>query len=210
MKLQSVVTRASINQQIESYDNQIRELEERIEKLKSLSQEKKILLEKLSALEMKPLSERSLYKTIYESTRTMKIFDEFETLTAEGFQKYKRLIITNNGYGPICKYQLIVERREGRETVGDITITDFKQGYHNTKLYDYIVAQINKYAEVNRLVPGIDILFDTPYALRAQNKSNRTGYGSIYHGEDLVHEGTKYGETTAYAFVGVNILRVYE
>ena len=52
---------------------------------------------------------------------------------------------------------------------------------------------------------GQIIMFKTCYLLRAQNSSNRTGYGNIYYGDELVHEGTLYGETTSYVLAGVQI-----
>ena len=44
--------------------------------------------------------------------------------------------------------------------------------------------------------------FQSPVEFNAQNSSNRSGYGNRYCGEDLVYEGTLYGETTTYVFVG--------
>ena len=49
---------------------------------------------------------------------------------------------------------------------------------------------------------GIDYFFDKPVKFNAQNSSNKSGYGSRYCGEDLIYEGTLYGETTDYMFVG--------
>ena len=52
------------------------------------------------------------------------------------------------------------------------------------------------------------IKFEKPYLLRAQNSNNRTGYGNEYYGYDLVYQGTLYGETTNYAFVGVILHKI--
>ena len=51
--------------------------------------------------------------------------------------------------------------------------------------------------------------FDKPYHLRAQNSLNRTGYGWEWDWSGGIGdyiEGTQYGETTDYGFVGVYIV----
>ena len=54
--------------------------------------------------------------------------------------------------------------------------------------------------------------FSKPYLLRAQNKDNRTGYGSKWEkvgGKEKYMEGTLYGETTNYLLVGAYITTGY-
>ena len=48
-----------------------------------------------------------------------------------------------------------------------------------------------------------------PISLGAQISSNREGYGNQYCGEELVYEGTKYGETTEFLIVGICVDNLY-
>ena len=53
----------------------------------------------------------------------------------------------------------------------------------------------------------IEVVFPIPVQFNAQNSSNRSGYGNRYCGEELIYEGTLYGETTDYMFVGAKYRR---
>ena len=59
----------------------------------------------------------------------------------------------------------------------------------------------------NRFLP-----FTKPIMIGAQTSKNREGYGNQYCGEELVYEGTKYGETTNFLIVGcfIHKTRKYE
>lgn len=201
------VTKESIQEKIGYEERKIQELEDKIQACMYEIDEQKALLERLNAHEATPIEERTLRKGIYSDTKTVKLFDEFETKTEDGFRKYDRLIITNGAYGPECSYQHIVELHPEKDCVGRITATDFKLG-HVLKLSEYIDEQIIRYMKTHKLSVGEEIIFDKPYRFSAQNKSNRTGYGSVYNGEDLIYEGTYYGETDPYAFTGVVIIHV--
>ena len=48
-----------------------------------------------------------------------------------------------------------------------------------------------------------DYFFEIPITFNAQNDFNRCGYGNHFLGDELVHKGTLYGETTEYMFIGV-------
>ena len=69
--------------------------------------------------------------------------DEFESITEEGYQKYKRMIFRNSFYSDCGSYNFIVERLQGRESEGNITMTDFKKGY-DSALRKYASEQIKK------------------------------------------------------------------
>ena len=132
--------------------------------------------------------------------------DEFESLTDEGFRKYERIVIKNTIWGQSGRYHLILARMSASEYVGDITMTDFKNQRGNYGLLiKHVESEVSKAKEKAILAKDAEIIFETPFLLRAQNSSNRTGYGNEYNGYDLVYEGTLYGETTKYAFIGVII-----
>ena len=85
-------------------------------------------------------------------------------------------------------------------------MTDFKiQRGNYGLLIKHVESEVSKAKEKAILAKDDEIIFETPFLLRAQNSSNRTGYGNEYNGYDLVYEGTLYGETTKYAFIGVII-----
>ena len=46
------------------------------------------------------------------------------------------------------------------------------------------------------------ILFKYPISINAQSSKNRTGYGNEYYYDQLIYEGTKYGETSSFPIVG--------
>ena len=185
---------------IEEIKDQIGEYEKKLVELNRLELE-------LEEYEKKPISERTMRTYLSRDTGTVSLMDKFESLNEKGFKKYERMLITDwNQYSSEMGYYLSVERRKGRDVIGGITMTDFKLGY-TSKVNEHARVEIDNYLENGgNLENGQIIMFKTCYLLRAQNSSNRAGYGNIYYGDELVHEGTLYGETTSYVFAGVQII----
>ena len=52
------------------------------------------------------------------------------------------------------------------------------------------------------------ILFDPAVVLNAQNSKNRSGYGNEYYRDELIYEGTLYGETTEYVITGFDLVKI--
>lgn len=146
-----------------------------------------------------------LVRFISNDTRSIELFDEFEKPYNSVF--YKRIVIANGYRYKSAYYSFVIERIGKKESVGNITFTDFKTGkdielrkHVNNELTDEI---IEKYKDKNEFYR-----FSKPYKLRAQNSENRKGYGwtwSWHYGVGSYTEGTQYGETTTYAFAGVYI-----
>lgn len=150
-----------------------------------------------------------LVVTVFQDTKTVQLLDEFEGYTGDNPHKYKRMVINNYAGEPKIygyRYSYVVERNDGKEAIGNITFTDLKLGKSNKELIDYIQSQISentakKYVNTNKF-----FRFNKPYLFRAQNKRNRTGYGTIWEwsgGVGYCTEGTYYGETTLYVIAGV-------
>lgn len=180
---------------ISAKEKQIAQLEIRMKEIEKYKEEHSIF-------------ERTLIRYINKDTRTVQLLDEFEKLTTNGIKRYDRL--RDKGawtYNKGRRYQFIIERVEGRECVGDITMSQYKsqKGYELNALLKYARKQIQEYINANGDSPA-EILFTKPYLIRGQKSSNRTGYGSEYNGHTLVKQGTLYGETTNYAIVGVNFI----
>lgn len=130
---------------------------------------------------------------------TIDIMDRFEGHGLE--TAYKQMVLRNvaciNVDGKYIQLSLVVERSKDHRYIGNITFTELRQG--NTKnLNEYLRNQIT--TEVIRETKDSNemFMFSTPYLFRAQNSTNRSGYGWGYG-------GTQYGETTAYVFVGAYI-----
>lgn len=155
-------------------------------------------------------------KYVWEDTRTIDLLDEFEGMGGAGKPKYKRIVIKNGNYmrylpSGAVSFNLVIERGHGSDYVGDITFTEFKKG-EDSELRDHVEKEINnevidKYKDKDQF-----FRFSKPFLLRAQNSSNRTGYGWEWDwsgGYGDYTEGTLYGETTNYFFVGAYITSGY-
>ena len=161
--------------------------------------------------------EEELVVSVDSDTRTVDILDQFE-----GYGDYKespafkRIVIRNPKYGALIGnnwvgFNLVIERSNSFNHVGDITFTDFKQ-----KKDDKLREHVNKEMTPEILKAYLDkdefYRFKEPFLLRAQNSSNRVGYGwqwdwSGGYGDYI--EGTEYGETTNYIFAGAYVTTGY-
>ena len=155
-------------------------------------------------------SVRELEVYVSANTSTVNLLDKFEGLGTDA--PYERLVIKNamriykGSQSEVIS--LVVERSKNHDYEGDITFTKFKQGY-TLKLKTFIDNQISKSDFVAYKNSGKMFRFSKPYLLRAQNSRNRSGYGWEWDWSTpyapLVTEGTLYGETTDYVFVGAYI-----
>ena len=155
-------------------------------------------------------SVRELEVYVSANTSTVNLLDKFEGLGTDA--PYERLVIKNamriykGSQSEVIS--LVVERSKNHDYEGDITFTKFKQGY-TIKLKTFIDNQISKSDFVAYKNSGKMFRFSKPYLLRAQNSRNRSGYGWEWDWSTpyapLVTEGTLYGETTDYVFVGAYI-----
>lgn len=214
LSLKRAITKRTIEAEKTRALRRINEFQHKIEEIKDQIGEYEKKLVELNRLELeleeyekKPISERTMRTYLSRDTGTVSLMDKFESLNEKGFKKYERMLITDwNQYSSEMGYYLLVERRKGRDVIGGITMTDFKLGY-TSKVNEHARVEIDNYLENGgNLENGQIIMFKTCYLLRAQNSSNRAGYGNIYYGDELVHEGTLYGETTSYVFAGVQII----
>lgn len=161
--------------------------------------------------------EDELVVYVDSDTRTIDILDQFE-----GYGEYKdsspfkRIVISNPKYGELIGnkwigYNLVIERSNFSEHVGDITFTEFKQK-NNYELREHLKKEITPEIVETYLDKDKFYRFKKPYLLRAQNSSNRVGYGWQWDwsgGYGDYTEGTEYGETTNYVFAGAYITSSY-
>ena len=159
-----------------------------------------------------PMIIDELVTYIWDNTKTVDVLDKFEGYRQSDSTKYKRIVIRNAKYIRYSNkhnpgFNLVIERGHGSDYVGNITFTQFKKGeaselaqYVNNEVTDEIIEQ---YIDRNQFYR-----FSKPFLLRAQNSLNRTGYGWEWDWSDgygNYTEGTLYGETTNYFFVGAYI-----
>lgn len=161
--------------------------------------------------EIIPKKENRVLETyVFDNTKTIELMDRFEGIGTG--EPYKQLIIKRAlnifiGNEYVC-VDLVVERSRLHNYEGNITFTQFKKGevYELKEFVRNILigVNINQFKKSGKMIE-----FDHPYLLRAQNSRNRTGYGWEWDWTDrygpLVTEGTLYGETTNYVFVGAYI-----
>ncbi len=157
------------------------------------------------------LIREALKEYVYDDTRTIELLDKFEGIGEENPYVYDRLELMNpeylwNDFEPFSVY-LVIKRCKAQDCVGDITFTKYKKG-DTEELRKYILDEITP--EIVRKYKGTKSIFyfSKPYHLRAQNSNNRTGYGWEWDwsgGVGSYIEGTLYGETTDYGFVGAYI-----
>lgn len=162
---------------------------------------------------------KDIYCYIYNNTKTLSIMDKFDGVGTNNSIVYDRLIL-NNSFNIIvaddyfCECLLIIKRiRPQTETVGNITFSEFKKE-NGAPVYNYAKEFLNKkYKKFPNIVENKEIYFDKPYYLRAQNSLNKVILGWQWYWDDGdldCVEGTEYGETNNYGFVGIIIKNLYK
>ena len=162
--------------------------------------------------------------TVRNDTRTVALLDKFESINENGSKKYKTLLLEDAFYirhlGHRYKISLYMQRKPlGSSCIkSSLTFSDLKRELFN---HIYSVESNSPIKIVNEVLKAIaevpnlqelqqtQFFFDLPVQFNAQNSSNRSGYGNRYRGEELVYQGTQYGETTTYVFVGAQCQRWY-
>lgn len=165
---------------------------------------------------------RTLSCKLYRDTRTVALLDQFESRNADGTKTYETLLLKD----VFCiKYEnhlwwvgLQLKRKPQNVECVDssLTFTKLKKdilehvfseatpdSYRIIQAVFSCISLIPNFADI----PNVSVQFDKPVKFNAQNSSNRCGYGNRYWRDELVHEGTLYGETTDYMFVGAQFHR---
>lgn len=140
--------------------------------------------------------QNSMQTFLFNDTKTTPIMDEFrkkEFLIINHFEWYNSL-----AYGA---YDLIIVHYKPSISFvkTNLTMTKLKQNQWDFSALDKAIKSIDASSfEKNGYAS-----FEVPILISGQTSANQTGYGDIYNGEELVVEGTKYGETTSYFAIGV-------
>lgn len=167
------------------------------------------------------MENRVLQKYVYKTSGSIKIMDEFESTNNKNEKIYDTLELQDLFFIMYRKRRysisLLVQRKnyDQKCIYSSLTFTDMKKEILN---YHFFIEDKNSYKVIHETFEGIKnnwnskesetlYQFPVPVQFNAQNSSNRCGYGNQYCGEELVWEGTLYGETSDYIFVGAKYRR---
>lgn len=159
------------------------------------------------------MKNKDLLIYVTEGTKTIELMDKFEGFYTFDGVPYKRIVFKNiyecNLEKLICRFHLVIERilPESKKE-GNITFSEFKKT-KGFPVLQYANKMIREEFKRNRdFINQKKFYFNTPYYLRAQNSTNRQGYGWEWDWSDgygTFEEGTYYGETSDYGFVCIII-----
>jgi len=145
-----------------------------------------------------------LVQSYFDIGSTVSLMDKFESRNVDKTKKYRRLILKHFTVLEKCRgthvwASLIVERIDyGVKTEGDVTMSQLK-GNGSYEVSHYIDTCIQQQCGGQFPTAGTELMFKTPYRLRAQTSYDRMPGGWEY--------GTKYGDTHEYGIVGVKFSR---
>lgn len=218
---------------IDDIDKKIALLEAEKQKLLQIEKEQALLTnwkdiqDKITNL----TDDQVLFEALNIKTKTIPLFDKFcyhqKSVLGlwfndfEGYYQDNTIFSSQRKiYAPICLL-LIKNWKAVRCKPRTLTISDLKKCSHNDlKKITYDNNALNElFREING-APRIEFEesmrkngyfkkkyypLSNPIFIGAQTSQNREGYGNIYNGETLIHEGTKYGETTPFLIVGIRV-----
>lgn len=153
------------------------------------------------------------YAYVSDGVKTLPLMNDFEGRSEKTKGPYKRFILSNTHETIVgnymCRYHLILERiSDVKYTKGNITFSEFKKE-KGASVYQYCNIQLREAVNQDEnILNQKEFYFITPFYLRAQNSGNREGYGWKWewtYNSTTSTEGTFYGETDNYGFVGVII-----
>lgn len=157
-----------------------------------------------------------LTRKIFSDTKSIQLMDEFESYNDQHVRKYDTLMFKsifmvaydNKRY----RISLFLQRKPDnlKCIYSLLTFTELKKLYVNRS---FTIEQRDEFEVLDEVFKGIkrvnlseqsyyDYFFQRPVLFNAQNSSNRFYFGSTWCGGECVEEGTLYGETTEYVFIG--------
>lgn len=159
-----------------------------------------------------------LVKRVFKDTKTIALLDEFEEIDDARNKIYDTLYIPNMFFIMYdhCMYSIgmYLQRKLKNVTLIDSTLTFtklkkkmleklfFETERHNNVIINEVFNGINKtnIEETDEFYH----YFECPILFKAQNSLNKSGYGNRFYNGEMVYEGTLYGETSEYMFIGVH------
>ena len=202
------------------------DIEERFDEIKRAErdQQRDIDTEQLLQSISHISDDNSMHVRLFSDSATTPIMDRFEKSDKEFLIFDKFCVAYPNAEGTSFrdkKYISLIITRSSNKVWGrdnGLTMTNLKKR-SGISLRRNMLQRLTENTE-NRLYPLHDELLDAydkifsgdeyipfglPCCLHGQTYANQTGYGNIYNGEDLVEEGTLYGETTEFLILGIRV-----
>lgn len=165
-----------------------------------------------TSITLMPANSMEVY--LSSSTKTTPVMDLF-------YKSEKEYLVFSRAYTLLPRFthvSLIVTKNNRALKCRDagMTATNLKENcgmvldrqyYKGLKQYKRMIPLWDELFKICKLQynKGDIVPFEIPCRLNAQIKANQCGFGNIYYGEQLIREGTLYGETTPFAIVAVRI-----
>lgn len=220
-----MVSKKEIEDQIAENNARIQELKDEIKQLEDSQQDLNDTLRRIEKNEATTKLLNSIYEVNEDNsmcvrldadTKTTPIMDEF-SCSGKQFLIFKRafnlghlwmplsLVITKGQRGVNYAYNGLTMtnlKKHMGHYIWAHTLERLDEGSRIYPLYRELAAVAEKMQECEEsdIIP-----FQTPCMFGGQTYANQSGYGSEYYGEDLVHQGTLYGETSKFLIIGVII-----
>ena len=215
--------RADIEAAISALNKQIDEMEKQIKCLNDERYDLKQELYKLDVSERTDETLQSIYSIsdensirirLYSDTRTTPIMDSF-MFSDKIFLIFEQAFVLGNS-GKRISLVVVKTNRTVNYVNDGLTMTDLKKlsgTYISERSLEYTKKTSRKYSLYRELISinkqplktGDIVPFSIPCRLGGQTFKDQTGFGSEYCGEELIHQGKNYGETTAFLIIGVLI-----
>lgn len=212
-----IVEKDKAQQRLEEIRNEIRVLEKEAYELRCFIEElsevenTKLFLNEISLVS----KENSMSVWLTKNTKTTPIMDSFYN-SDKVFLIFERIfLILSEQKNQFLSISLVVKKSSlGIKTINTgLTMTDLKKSSDNRYFGNYFAKDDRMYSLMEEIILAIDkattskqaIPFENPIRLGGQTYSNQTGYGSEYNGNDLISQGTLYGETTGFYIIGIII-----
>lgn len=166
----------------------------------------------------------ALDENLLKKYKFLEIKNAFEIISPE-YGKFGVDMFIQRDDKDYCAYEIDTSNTydfDHYSTDISITMTEFIQymyngvfylGTHHNSVCNIILNEIKSTIEY-RLSWNDDLLDEdiievnllSPIKFRAQNSSNRSGYGSVYHNGLLSYQGTLYGETNDYIIANIRLV----
>lgn len=218
-----MISKKELEAELAENDAKIKELTNEIKRIQDRQSALKNMLIKMNEAEATQRLLNSIYEvnennSIYvqldAGTRTTPIMDNFY------YSDKKFLVFENAFYLSDCRSRVSLVITKGCNNVNykynGLTMTDLKKAVksyigRNTLKYLKKESRIYPlYQELTSVAKKIQkdettnvMAFQTPCMIGGQTYTNQSGYGSEYCGEDMIYQGTLYGETSKFLIIGV-------
>lgn len=203
-------------------EKQLKEVQKEITRLQKKADKLSCMIREMETMEITTQfvnsittvsDKNSMHVRLERNSKTTPIMDSFWK-SDKTFLVFDRLFwVVVFPQGILWRISLVI-----RKGWAPISIIDDGLTMSDLKMHAGLGIEPNQYWESGRVCslakevlnagpkmkePNQAIAFDLPIRLRGQTYANQTGFGSEYNGDELVYQGTLYGETTDFYIIGL-------